>query len=89
MSGAQPSQTKRKTTQVEEMCKKRKYTMEDPVITLTEDDVEFITDKVQDRGEEVVHVAEAQREEIMAKLIEVHETLQQLQSQAVPQATMQ
>jgi hypothetical protein len=63
--------------------------MEDPVITLTEDDVELVMDKVQDRGEEVVCIAEAQREEIMAKLIEVHETLQQLWSQAVPQATMQ
>jgi hypothetical protein len=38
-----------------------------------------VVDKVQDRGEEVVCIAEAQREEIMAKLIEVHETLQQLQ----------
>jgi hypothetical protein len=61
----------------------------DPVITLTEDDAELVTDKVQDRGEEVVCIAEAQREEIMAKLIEVHETLQQVRSQAVPQATMQ
>jgi hypothetical protein len=40
-------------------------------------------------GEEVVHVVEAQREEIMAKLIEVHETIQQLLSHAVPQATTQ
>jgi hypothetical protein len=35
-----------------------KYTKEDPVITLTEDDVEFMKDKVQDRGEEVVCTAE-------------------------------
>jgi hypothetical protein len=58
--------------------------MKDPVITLTEDDDELVMDKFQDRGEEVVCVAKAQREEIMAKLIEFHETLQQIQSQAVP-----
>jgi hypothetical protein len=31
------------------MGKKRKYTMEYLVITLTEDDVEFIVEKVHDR----------------------------------------
>jgi hypothetical protein len=62
--------------QVEEMQKNMKYTKEDPVITLTEDDVEFMEDKVQDRGEEVVHAAESQREEIMDKLIEFCENLQ-------------
>jgi hypothetical protein len=31
-----------------------KYTKEGPIITLTEDDVEFVVDKVQDRGEYVV-----------------------------------
>jgi hypothetical protein len=47
MSGVQPSQKKkRKTTQVEEAHKKRKYIMEDPVITLTRDDAELVTDKV-------------------------------------------
>jgi hypothetical protein len=51
MSGVQPSQMKRKTTQVEEMHKKRKYTMKEPVITLIEDDAKFIVDKVQYRGE--------------------------------------
>jgi hypothetical protein len=75
--------------QVEEMHKKMKYTKEGPVITLTEDDVEFVADKVQDRGEDVVCVAESQREEIMAKLIEFHETLQQLQIHTVQQATTQ
>ena len=74
MSGVQPSQTKRKTTQVEEMHKKRKYTMKEPVITLIEDDAEFVADK----GEEVVCIAEAQREDIVEKIIEFHETIQQL-----------
>jgi hypothetical protein len=32
-----------------------KYTKEDPIITLTEDDAEFMAEKVYDRGEEVVH----------------------------------
>jgi tRNA A37 N6-isopentenylltransferase MiaA len=88
-SGAQPSQKKITTTQVEETHKKMKYTKKGPVITLTEDDVEFMVDKVQDRGEDVVHITEAQREEIMAKLIEFHDTLQQLQIHTVQQATTQ
>jgi hypothetical protein len=37
---------KGKTLQEEEARKKRKYTKEDPIITLTEDDVDFIADKV-------------------------------------------
>jgi hypothetical protein len=37
----------------------------------------------------VVHAAEEQKEEIMAKFIELHETLQQLQIHTVSQATMQ
>jgi hypothetical protein len=78
MSGEQPSHTKTKTTQVEGTHIKMKYTTEDPFITLIEDDAEFIVEKVQDRGEEVVHIAVAQRKEIMEKLIEVHETLQNL-----------
>jgi hypothetical protein len=41
-------------------------------------------DKVQDRGKEVVFIIEAQREEIMENLIEIHETMQQLWSQEVP-----
>jgi hypothetical protein len=61
-----------------------KYTKEDLVITLIKDDVEFIANKVQNRGEEVVHDVEAQREYIMAKLIEVHETLQKLHIHVVP-----
>jgi hypothetical protein len=48
-----------------------------------------VVEKVQDRGEEVVCAVEAHREENMAKLIEFHETLQQLQIHAVPQATTQ
>jgi hypothetical protein len=66
-----------------------KYTKEYPFITLIEDDVEFITDKVQDKGEEVVRIAKAHIEDIMEKLIEFHETIQQLQSHAIPQATTQ
>lgn len=61
-----------------------KYTKEGPVITLKEDDVEFMVDKVQDRGEDVVCAAEALREEIMNKLIEFHANLQQLQMHTVP-----
>jgi hypothetical protein len=48
--GAQPSQKKRITAQVEETRKNMKYTKEGPVITLTEDDVKFVADKVQERG---------------------------------------
>jgi hypothetical protein len=70
-----PSYTTRNPVQVEEARKKRKYVMEDPFITLIEDDVELFI--------------EAQREESMAKIIEVHETLQQVRIQAVPQATAQ
>jgi hypothetical protein len=44
-SGAHPSHTKRMTTHVEETHKKMKYT-KDPVITLTEDVVEFVEEKV-------------------------------------------
>jgi hypothetical protein len=36
-----------------------KYTKEDSHITLIEDDVEFVADKVQDREEEVVYATEA------------------------------
>jgi hypothetical protein len=50
--------------------------MEDPIITLTEDDAELFADKVQDREEEVVCIVEAEREEIMVKIIKVHETVQ-------------
>jgi hypothetical protein len=32
-----------------------KYHKKPPVITITEDDVELVADKVQDRGEDVVH----------------------------------
>jgi hypothetical protein len=55
-----------------------KYTTKYPTITLTKDDAKFVVDKIQGRGEEVVCIVEAQREDIMDKLIEVHETLQQL-----------
>jgi hypothetical protein len=61
--------------QEEETHKKMKYHKKPPVITITEDDAELVADKFQDRGEDVVHVVEAQREEIMAKFMEVHDTL--------------
>jgi hypothetical protein len=51
-------------------CKKMKYIRSLHVITLTEDDAELVVDKVQDRGEDVVRATEAQREEIMVKLVE-------------------
>jgi NACalpha-BTF3-like transcription factor len=86
-SGAQPSQTTRKLTQGKYVRKKRKYETEDPDITLTWDDVELVANKVQDRSEEVVRTVEAQREEIMAKLLEVHENIQQLRSREESQAT--
>jgi hypothetical protein len=66
-----------------------KYHKKPPVITITEDDVELVADKVQDRGEDVVCTTEVQREEIMAKLVEVHDTLQRLQIPTVQQFTMQ
>jgi hypothetical protein len=68
--------------QKKEACKKRKYDTKDPYITMTEDDAEIVTDKVQYRGEEVVRIVEAQWEEIVSNLIEVHENIQQLWSQA-------
>jgi hypothetical protein len=51
---AHPSHIVRKPTQEKEVRKKRKYDTEYPDITLTEDDVEIVTKKVQDRGEDVV-----------------------------------
>jgi NACalpha-BTF3-like transcription factor len=39
-----------------------KYHKNPPTITIIEDDVELVTDKVQVRGEVIVHATEAQRE---------------------------
>jgi hypothetical protein len=64
-----------------------KYTKEGPIITLTEDDAEFMVNKVQDRVRNVVHGEKSQREEIMSKLIEVHENIQELQIHTVSHAT--
>jgi hypothetical protein len=47
-----------KVAQEEDTHKKRKYDNGDPCITLKDDDIELVTDKVQDRGEEVVKIAE-------------------------------
>jgi hypothetical protein len=55
--------------------KKRKYETEDPDITLTWDHAEHVTDKVQDKSEEVVRIVEAHREHIVAKLLEFHKNI--------------
>jgi hypothetical protein len=88
-SGAQPSQSTKEAAQGTNVHGKRKYDTEDPDITLTWDDAELVVDKVQDRSEEAVKTIEAQREQIMAKLIEVHENIQQLWGHAESQATVQ
>jgi hypothetical protein len=88
-SGAQPSQSTKETVQGTYARGKRKYDTEDPDITLTWDDAELVADKVQDRSEEAVKTTEAQREQIMAKLIEVHVNIQQLWDHAESQATAQ
>jgi hypothetical protein len=66
-----------------------KYHKNPPTITITEDDVELVADKVQDRGEDVVRATEAQREEIMEKLVEVHDILQRLQLNTMHHPTTQ
>jgi hypothetical protein len=47
---AHPSQTIRNPVQEKEVHNKIKYVTKDPIITLTEDDTELVTNKVQDRG---------------------------------------
>jgi hypothetical protein len=37
-----------------------------------------VVDKVQDRGEDVVYIVEAQREDIMENLVDIHDTLQRM-----------
>jgi hypothetical protein len=66
-----------------------KYHKKPPVITIIEDDVELVADKVQDMGEDVVRTAEVQRGEIMANLVEFHDTLQRLQIPTMQQFTAQ
>jgi NACalpha-BTF3-like transcription factor len=80
---------KRMGAQEEEIRKKMKYHKNPPTITITEDDVELVADKVQDRGEDVVRATEAQREEIMEKLVEVHDILQRLQLNTTHHPTTQ
>jgi hypothetical protein len=65
-----------------------KYHNKPPIITITEDDVELVADKVQDRSKNVVRTIEAQREEIMAKLVEFHENIQRLHIPIVHQFTI-
>jgi hypothetical protein len=74
---------KRMGTQEAEIRKNMKYHKNPPMITITEDDVELVANKVQDRGEDVVCATEVQREEIMEKLVEVHDILQRLQLNTV------
>ena len=82
--------TKKRTgTQEGEIRKKMKYQKNPPVLTIIEDDVDFIANKVQDIGENGVLAAKAQREEIMEKLVEVHEILHSLQISTVHHPTMQ
>jgi hypothetical protein len=66
-----------------------KYHKNPPVLTITEDDAKFIAEKVQDRGENAVLAAEEQREEIMEKLVELHDILQRLQVSTVHHPTTQ
>jgi hypothetical protein len=66
-----------------------KYHKKPPVITITEDDAELVEYKVQDRGEDVVCITEAQMEEIISKMVEFHDTLQRLQIPTMKQFTTQ
>ena len=61
-SREQPSQIARKPSQGKDARKRRKCETKDPNITLTWDDAELVANKVQDKSEEVVRVAEVQRE---------------------------
>jgi len=52
-----------------------KYHKNLPTITIIEDNAKFFIDNVQYRGEDAVCTAEAQREEIIERLVEVHDIL--------------
>jgi hypothetical protein len=71
-----------------ETRKKMNYHKNPPILTITEDDVEFIVDKFQYRGEDVVHATDAQREEIMEKLVELHDILHRLHISKMNHPTM-
>jgi hypothetical protein len=66
-----------------------KYHKNTPMITIIEDDAELVAEKFQDRGEDVVRATEVKREEIMEKLVEVHDILQRLQLNIVHHPTAQ
>jgi hypothetical protein len=66
-----------------------KYHKNPPVLIITEDDAKFIADKVQDRGENEILAVEVKREEIMEKLVEVHDILQRLQISTMHHPTTQ
>ena len=72
----------REPVQGKYVCKKRNYEIEDLDITLAWNDAELVADKVQDKSEEVVRIAVAQGEDIMSNILEVHDNIQQLWSQA-------
>jgi recombinational DNA repair ATPase RecF len=80
---------KRTVTQEAEIRKNMKYHKNPPTITITKDDVELVAEKLQDRGEDVVRATKAQREEIMEKLVEVHDILQRLQLNTMHHPTTQ
>jgi hypothetical protein len=56
-----------------------------PELTITKDDADLVTEKVQDRTKEAWYDVEKQREEIINKLTEVKDTLEQLQLTIVQQ----
>jgi hypothetical protein len=58
-----------------------KYHKKPPILTITEDDVELVADKVQD----TFLTTEEQREEIMANLMEFNDTLQRIHIPIVQQ----
>jgi hypothetical protein len=65
------------------------YHKNPPVLTIKEEDAEFVVDKIQDRGENIVIATEAQREKIMEKLVELHDILHRMQQSKIHHPTMQ
>jgi hypothetical protein len=80
---------KRMRAQEEEIRKNMKYHKNPPTITIKEDNVNMVAEKVQGRGEDLVCATKVQREEIMEKLVEVHDILQRLQLNTTHHPTMQ
>jgi hypothetical protein len=59
-------------------CKKMKVHKEVPEYTITEDDAELVTGKVQDHTIEEYEEEEKQRERIMQELTEVKKVLEKI-----------